>query len=57
MFETGFIIEPLPEVDVSSVVYVVKVDLNLEGVPDSLVRFIKRKQPKILMKIKEYFEK
>jgi hypothetical protein len=56
MYETGFIIEPLPETGMSSVVYVVKVEAG-GYIPEGLLRWIKRKQPKILFAIKKYFER
>ena len=56
MYETGFIIERLPETGLSSVVYIVKMDLG-GSTPTGLVRWIKRKQPKILGEIKKYFER
>lgn len=56
MYETGFIIEPLPETGMSSVVYVVKIEPG-GYIPEALLRWFKRKQPKILFEIKKYFEK
>ena len=56
MYETGFIKEPLPETGMSSVVYVVKVEPG-GYIPDGLLRWLKRKQPKILFDIKKYFER
>ena len=56
MYESGFIIEPLPESELCSVTYIVKMELGT-GIPDSLARWIKRKQPKILIGIKRFFEK
>lgn len=56
MYETGFIIEPLPETGMSSVVYVVKMEPG-GYIPEGLLRWFKRKQPKILFEIKKYFER
>ncbi|KAL5271670.1 hypothetical protein ACHWQZ_G000013 [Mnemiopsis leidyi] len=56
MYETGFIIEPLPETGMSSVVYVVKIEPG-GNIPEALLRWFKRKQPKVLFDIKKYFER
>ena len=56
MYETGFIIEPLGDSESCSITYIVKVELN-GSIPESLLRWIKRRQPKILIGIKQYFEK
>ena len=57
MYETGFVIEPLPaEEALSSVVYLVKIDLGA-SVPESLLKLIKKRQPRILIEIKKYFER
>lgn len=56
MYETGFIIEPLPEPGLTNIVYVIKIDMR-GSIPASLVRMIKRKQPHVLFAIKKYFER